>query len=101
MIFGFRKVKRNLPIDRYYFLRKVDELGRYVIPIEFRNELNIKENDTINISIVEKQFSDKVDAFGRIVIPKAIREELNIKVADKLKIYIENGNIVLDNRHID
>ena len=101
MIFGFRKVKRNLPIDRYYFLRKVDELGRYVIPIEFRNELNIKENDTINISIVEKQFSDKVDALVRIVIPKAIREELNIKVADKLKIYIENGNIVLDNRHID
>ena len=101
MIFGFRKVKRNLPIDRYYFLRKVDELGRYVIPIEFRNELNIKENDTINISIVEKQFSDKVDALGRIVIPKVIREELNIKVADKLKIYIENGNIVLDNRHID
>ena len=101
MIFGFRKVKRNLPIDRYYFLRKVDELGRYVIPIEIRNELKIKENDTIKLSIVEKQFTDKVDALGRIVIPKAIRDELNIKVADKLKIYIENGNIFLDNRHID
>jgi len=101
MIFGFRKIKRNLPIDRYYFLRKVDELGRYVIPIEIRNELKIKENDTISLSIVEKQFIDKVDALGRIVIPKAIRDELNIKVADKLKIYIENGNIFLDNRHID
>lgn len=101
MIFGFRKVKRNLPIDRYYFLRKVDELGRYVIPIEIRNELRIKENDSIDLSISGKTFTDKVDALGRIVIPKAIREELNIKVADKLKIYIENGNIVLDNRHID
>jgi len=101
MIFGFRKVKRNLPIDRYYFLRKVDELGRYVIPIEIRNELKIKENDTINLSIVEKKFTDKVDALGRIVIPISIREELGIKAKDKLKIYIENRNIVLDNRHID
>ena len=101
MIFRFRKVKRNLPIDRYYFLRKVDELGRYVIPIEIRNELKIKENDTINLSIVEKKFTDKVDALGRIVIPISIREELGIKAKDKLKIYIENRNIILDNRHID
>lgn len=100
MWLGFRKIKRNLPIDRYYFLRKVDELGRFVIPIEIRNELKIKENDIIELSIAGKFFKDKVDALGRIVIPKEIRDELEIKVADKLKTYIENGNIILENKYI-
>ena len=100
MNFCFRKIKRNLPIDRYYFLRKVDELGRFVIPIEIRNELEIKENDIIELSIAGKSFTDKVDALGRIVIPKEIRDELEIKVADKLKVYIENRNIILENKYI-
>ena len=100
MWLGFKKIKRNLPIDRYYFLRKVDELGRLVIPKEIRNELKIKEKDIIELSIDEKSFTDEVDAIGRIVIPKEIRDELEIKVADKLKLYIENGNIVLENKYI-
>lgn len=97
---GFRKIKRDLPIDRCYFLRRVDELGRFVIPIEIRNELKIKENDIIELSIAEKSFKDGVDAIGRIVIPKEIRDELEIKVADELKVHIENGNIVLENKYI-
>ena len=93
MWLGFKKNKRNLPIDRYYFLRKVDELGKLVIPKEIRNELKIEEKDLIELLIGEKSFKDEVDSIGRIVIPKEIREELEIKVADKLKVYIENGNI--------
>ncbi|MFR5684209.1 MAG: AbrB/MazE/SpoVT family DNA-binding domain-containing protein [Clostridia bacterium] len=31
--------------------RKVDELGRIVIPIELRNKLNILEDDTLDIYI--------------------------------------------------
>lgn len=100
MRLGFSRIKRNLQIDRYYFLRNVDELGRFVIPIEIRNELKIKENDIIELSIAEKSFTDKLDAIGRIVIPKEIRDELEIKVADKLKVHIENGNIVLENKYI-
>lgn len=92
--------KRRLPIDRYYFLRKVDELGRIVIPIEIRKELKIEKNDIINVSILEKTFTDKIDAIGRIILPIEIRKELDIKVADKLKVYIENGNIVLENKYI-
>lgn len=42
-------------------IRKVDELGRVVIPIEIRNKLNISEKDPIEIfvegsSIVLKKF---------------------------------------------
>lgn len=100
MMFGFKKIKRNLPIDRYYFLRKVDELGRLVIPIEIRNELKIKENDIIELTISGKMNTYKVDGIGRIIIPKAIRDELGIKVADKLKIYIENKKVVIENKYI-
>lgn len=31
--------------------RKVDELGRITIPIDFRNKLGIKEKDDLNIYI--------------------------------------------------
>lgn len=36
-------------IDKYYFLRKIDELGRVVIPIEIREALGINEADTLKI----------------------------------------------------
>ena len=31
--------------------RKIDELGRIVLPIDFRNKLGIKEKDDVNIYI--------------------------------------------------
>lgn len=31
--------------------RKVDELGRIVLPIEYRNALNIKNKDELNLSL--------------------------------------------------
>lgn len=34
-------------------VRRIDELGRIVIPLEIRRALNIKENDELNISIEE------------------------------------------------
>lgn len=34
--------------------RKVDELGRVVIPIEIRKQLKISEGDTLNI-VIENQ----------------------------------------------
>ena len=100
MMFGFRKIKRNLPIDRYYFLRKVDELGRVIIPIEIRNELNVKENDEVKLLINDYSFTDKLDGVGGIRIPKEIREKLDIKVADTLKLYIENKDIRIENKYI-
>lgn len=94
------KIEREMPIDRYYFLRKVDELGRLVIPIEIRNELKINENDIVKLSINEYSFTDKIDEIGRIKLPMDIRNELDIKVADTLKVYIEDRNIILENKYI-
>ena len=94
------KIERKMPIDRYYFLRKVDELSRVVIPIEIRKELKINENDEVKIFINKFSFTDKIDAIGRIKLPLDIREELGIKVTDTLKTFIHNGDIVLENEYI-
>lgn len=94
------EIKTQWPIDKCYFLRKVDELGRVIIPLEFRNELGIKEGDDVKILIDEFLFTDKIDGVGGARIPKYVRDKLDIKVADTLKIYIENKNIVIENKYI-
>lgn len=35
--------------------RKIDELGRLVIPKEMRNKLGIKDNDPVNIECIENK----------------------------------------------
>ena len=50
-------------------IRKVDELGRIVIPIELRNKLSIAEKDSLEIfvdgsSIVLKKFSSSCTFCG-------------------------------------
>lgn len=36
--------------------RKVDGLGRIVLPMEFRKELNLKPKDSVNIYLLENGF---------------------------------------------
>lgn len=36
------------------FVRRIDELGRVVLPIEIRQRLNIKEKDPLEISIKDE-----------------------------------------------
>lgn len=38
-----------MEIERTYFLRSVDELGRVVLPIEIRKKLEINEADKLKI----------------------------------------------------
>lgn len=38
-------------MDKSNFVRKIDELGRVVIPIELRKILDIKERDSLEISL--------------------------------------------------
>jgi len=40
-------------LDKPNFIRKIDELGRVVIPIEIRKILEIKEKDSLGISLNE------------------------------------------------
>ena len=38
-------------MDKSHFVRKIDELGRIVIPIELRKILDIQEKDSLRISL--------------------------------------------------
>lgn len=40
-------------MEKLNFIRKIDELGRIVIPIELRKILDIQEKDSLGISLTE------------------------------------------------
>ena len=46
-------------MGKSYFIRKIDELGRIVIPIEIRKFLDIKEKDPLGISLENNTISIK------------------------------------------
>lgn len=92
--------------------RKVDELGRIVIPKNIRNELGIVEKDfleilKINNKIILKKTRERktiqnldriraIDELGRIVLPIMIRKDLGIKEDDILTISIFENSIELE-----
>lgn len=96
-------------------IRRVDEVGRVVIPIEIRNMFDIKEKDTMeiyidnNFIILKKCYLDcsedaifaiggpirSVDELGRVVIPIEIRNRFDIKEKDYMEIYTQDGSIAL------
>lgn len=87
-------------------VRKIDELGRIVIPKEIRNVLGIHSNDDLeifidNMKIVLKKYekSDNILNYSNNIV-KIIDEKLNIKVfvTNKEKI-ITAGNF--KNKELD
>lgn len=61
------------------FVRKIDELGRIVLPIEIRQNLDIKEKDPLEIFIQEEG----------IFIKKNIPSCVFCNSSDKLKTFSE------------
>ena len=87
-------------------VRKIDELGRIVIPKEIRNVLSIHSNDDLeifiddmNIVLTKYEKSDNILNYSNNVV-KIIDEKLNIKVfvTNKEKI-ITAGNF--KNKELD
>ena len=84
--------------------RKIDELGRVVLPIEIRNALGVKENDSLHIYvdtdriILEK--GRKIDSLGRIVIPQNVRKMLEINEKDELNIELIDDKIILKKNNV-
>lgn len=92
-------------------VRKVDQLGRIVIPKELRRTLQIVEiEDSLeiyidgNIVILKKYDPNsntsgvvrRVDQLGRIVLPIELRRKLDIvEEKDSLEIYIDEDSILL------
>lgn len=93
-------------------IRKLDELGRVVVPIEMRKELNISEGQKLNVFIRGKNIVLRInteqedgmlatiDELGRILIFNKIREKANIEVGQEVNIYTGENEIILQKRLI-
>ncbi len=81
-------------------IRKIDELGRIVIPKEMRNSLNIKTGDDIEIKVLENQIClkkhsvlyDKVDLLNKYINNLKEFLEGKIYITDKERV-ITNGDL--------
>lgn len=86
--------------------RKLDELGRVVIPIDFRNG-KYEEGTVVYLQVwndyllvtIDNKFdigiAKKFDELGRIQTTKEIREILDWKFGDSLMIWSFEGGLIL------
>ena len=90
--------------------RRVDKLGRIMVPKSIRNEYGIGEKDAVEIFtrdemiVIKKYVSENgeiksrysTDNVGRIVLPKSIREEFDlVDGVDFVEIFTEQDSILL------
>lgn len=98
-------------IKKTGIIRKIDELGRVVIPIELRNRLGWNEKESLEIyvesnkiCIRQPKFEGRIDSvgiirkldeLGRIVIPKEIRNKFDITFKDAVEILVYDDVIMI------
>ncbi|MBQ7950650.1 MAG: AbrB/MazE/SpoVT family DNA-binding domain-containing protein [Clostridia bacterium] len=90
--------------------RRIDKLGRIMIPIAIRNEYGIGEKDAVEIYTRDKFLVIKkyalpdgeiksrysTDNVGRIVLPKSIREDFAfVDGVDYVEFFTEQDSILL------
>ncbi len=88
---------------KFEIKRKIDELGRIVLPIDLRNYYEIKSGDTVVLLPVRegvqiakadlfilnqlpKDVTVSVDELGRIVIPSVFRKQFGLVAKDTMCI---------------
>ena len=76
--------------------RKIDSLGRAVIPKALRDRLDIRDGDELEIYTLEDEHGDKFVCFGnhrelfnKYVACAEVLHELKLKIPDSLKEKIE------------
>jgi transcriptional pleiotropic regulator of transition state genes len=92
-------------------IRRIDDLGRLVFPIEIRRILAIEEGDQMEIYVTDNKIVCKkyvpsmgqattsivrpLDALGRTVIPMELRKMLSLPHKAAMQIFVEGDAIVL------
>ena len=92
-------------------VRRIDDLGRLVFPIEIRRILDITEGDQIEIYVIDNKIVCKkyipnmgqpttsvirpLDSLGRTVIPMEVRRMLSLPVKAAMQIFVDGDSIVL------
>lgn len=87
-------------------IRKLDELGRVVIPVEFRGE-NVEDGITnveiyqigkyVVVEVLKEKYEKKkkFDELGRVVINIEIRNKLNWNEKDEIEIWNYNDKFFI------
>lgn len=89
-------------------VRSVDDLGRIVIPSEWRKELGLepgkiaemrKNRDVLSIKVLNEGeqatgIDKKIDGLGRVVVPAEWRKELQLTKDTPIEM-LRNGNEIL------
>lgn len=89
-------------------VRRLDDLGRVVVPKEIRKSLGIKEGDSLGVelkddktihlrkvSVDDTWLIRYIDELGRVQIPKEMRKFLNWKEGEATEFFIDGESIVL------
>ena len=85
-------------------VRRVDGLGRILVPMEYRKELELEKDVRIEIEVLEdgmlirplrwdgdglgRMTARRIDNLGRVNIPVAARRRLDIAYHDELEIFL-------------
>ena len=82
-------------------VRKIDELGRITIPIEYRRAASIEVLESLdqhmedNVIHLKKGKGRKLDELGRYTIPMECRRTLGFVDRQEVDIFIECGEICI------
>jgi len=89
-------------------MRSVDSLGRILIPMEFRKELELEKDVKIEIEVLEDGMliqtaqtavgaaaQRRIDNLGRVNIPVAARRILGIAYHDELEIFLLRAGLFI------
>lgn len=93
-------------------VRKVDELGRIVLPRDMREYLNCTQKSYVRVQVHDNSIyltkteeTDetsaaepvrKIDELGRVLLPKEMRKKLAWEAKDYIKIQITENAIILE-----
>ena len=80
--------------------RRIDELGRLVIPKEIRRSLKIRDNDQVEISVIDNKII--LNKYENIVKDRVINLFINLlKKTIKKNVLITSRNNIIDKALID
>jgi len=96
MIKSFADIQKT---DLRGMVRRVDNLGRILVPKEYRRELGLEKDSRIELTILSDGLlvrpagaggppSRRIDALGRVNVPVGARRALGIEYYDEMEMFL-------------
>ena len=102
MIKSFNDIRKS---DLRGMVRRVDNLGRILIPKEYRSELGLESNSRIDLAVLADGLlilpadtagpARRIDNLGRVNIPVTARRMLDIDFHDPLEMFLLRDGIFI------